>query len=450
MANVSYAHWSLITGSLVAMVLVGVITTVHSDLLVEFLSLLALGLISLKYPEVLLGLFIWSGFYKKASVLTEIKLPILKLHVDVTVLTGILVLLWIAYAYFGRRNIFPRLPRSFIIPLAVIATLALGSLTYTPSLVYGPEKALRFLSLGLLAAVAPLFFLRSRRSLILFFLVSSVISLVAVTDSILSEERGAFGDVYTVVGKLGGLHVLLVYFYFRRTTSNFLRIVTLASAIYALAGLLHSATRASLLALVASLVLAVLLQDRKSSTGWDRIVPTVLLVCVPIMFALFPAITSTMSWRLAVIQDNPRIDIWRASIDEIVTNPLFGGGIGSFYQYLELYRSLDTEAVFSHNVLLELWAELGLFAAVSFVYLFLSLLLSIYRVRKKLAAYARQDYLLFDTLFVILLYVSMHTLVGGVLYDRFIFGWLGIGFAALNMVNSHDEGLKKQTPSSAS
>lgn len=446
MRDLSPLKLIVLLGSLAILPLVGWLVVSFRLGLVELVvGLILLALLFFRYPEYLLVLYILSGFYKKAPLL-----QVIEIYIDITLFLGILVVACIGYGFLVQRRVFPRIGKSFALPLGVIVLFTVGGLVYTPSLVYGVEKALRFLTLGLLAIVAPLLIIRSKDSLARVFPAMSAIALWVVTDSLLTGQRGAFADVYTVVGKLGGLHVLLAMQYFGRRTKGAVRVVILMSAIYALLGVLQSATRAPFLALLVLAPVVFLFNVTNLRVGWVRFAPVLVLAAVVIAFYFFPEFVGTMAWRLAVISDNPRLEIWRASIDAIVENPILGGGTGSFYVYLQDYFPGIGERVFSHNIFVEVWAELGIFAVASLVYIFVYLLRRLYRLRVESAIPKQmQDYVLFDTLFTVLLYVFLLSMVGGILYDRFIFGWLGIGFAALNTVNdSPDKDSGRQVLSS--
>jgi putative inorganic carbon (HCO3(-)) transporter len=98
------------------------------------------------------------------------------------------------------------------------------------------------------------------------------------------------------------------------------------------------------------------------------------LVCFSALMAiLIPAIRERAAFIFASGGDAGRFAIWKGAWGMIKAHPFLGNGIGTFMQKFPQFTK-GLGVVYAHNCYLQIWAETGIFALVSFISFVLLLL----------------------------------------------------------------------------
>ena len=93
------------------------------------------------------------------------------------------------------------------------------------------------------------------------------------------------------------------------------------------------------------------------------------------LLVLVPELRDRLIFTFTPRGDADRIKVWQAAIVMIKESPFFGKGIGLFMDQLtlQLLRAPDASAAghlnaqYTHNCYLQIWAETGIFALLSFL-----------------------------------------------------------------------------------
>lgn len=98
-----------------------------------------------------------------------------------------------------------------------------------------------------------------------------------------------------------------------------------------------------------------------------------LLVLFILAALLIPIIRERVLFTFALNGDSDRFVIWKGAWGMIKTHPFLGGGVGTFMgRFSQFTKGLGVQ--YAHNCYLQIWAETGVFALISFIG-FVSLLL---------------------------------------------------------------------------
>ncbi len=320
------------------------------------------GLFLVREPLALLTLYLYIGLFKEQAIVNAVP-------ADVTLLLGLLLAgvccaRWAA----GRAR---RIPLGFAAPLAVIGMLLLVSLTWTPSSAYGGEKALKFITLTSLAALAPFFLVERERDLRRFLswtiAMAAFAAVVTVAGPPAEDDRLTIG----IEGNTIGISHLLC------TAAAILLVGVLTE--------LYRPRRWLLLASAALIVVAAAIGSRGPLLGLGfalavtgavylarvprKVAPVLLLVVAAAALLPFLSLPQDSAERLSraardpvgALEADPRSTAFGQAVDLIEQQPLTGIGAGGF-------QSVGTLAVppedYPHNMFLEVWSELGLLAVV--------------------------------------------------------------------------------------
>ncbi|MCK9602805.1 MAG: O-antigen ligase family protein [Candidatus Omnitrophica bacterium] len=69
----------------------------------------------------------------------------------------------------------------------------------------------------------------------------------------------------------------------------------------------------------------------------------------------------------SMLVDADRFTVWKGAFGMIKDHPFLGMGLGTFMDYFQEYVSKDMYLRYTHNCYLQIWAESGIFALVSFI-----------------------------------------------------------------------------------
>jgi O-antigen ligase len=338
---------------------------------------LAVGIVLLREPMALLTLYVWVGLYKDKSVVASSP-------VDVTLLLGLLLVALCAYRWAcGRVR---SVPLGLAAPLVAISAALIVSLGWTPSPAYGDEKATKFVTLTLLATLAPFFLVETERDLRRFFSWTVVLAIVTAAFTVMNppadDGRLTIGSEGNTIGisrvLCTGALILLVG---ALTDLIARRGWSVAGAIALVAVAAAIGSRGPLLALVFALL----------ATGavWlarvpGKLAPVLLAVTAAAALLPFISLPQDSSQRLsravrdpvASFRTDPRYDIFSQAVTLIEHHPLVGVGAGGFQSVGRLGVPPED---YPHNMVLEVWSELGLLPLVILLASIVTLLTGLWR-----------------------------------------------------------------------
>jgi O-antigen ligase len=318
-----------------------------------------------RHPLVLFVVFLHIGLFKNQPVVEAVP-------ADATLLLGLLLAaVCAARAVQGRVA---SLPLLFAAPLVVIGVMLAISLIWTPVMDYGIEKTLKFVTLTLLAAVAPFCLVEDRAALVRLLAVfagAAAISaaLVLAFGSAGEEDRlefgGAANTIFTSRFILTGALILLVAPILKvmaprgRVALPFVGLGMIGVA----AGIGSRGPVVALAFALAFTVVAAVLREPR------RLVPVVLVIAVGTAVLPFVALPGGSAERLRGLAENPagtldedlRSRLYEKAVELTGDYPLRGIGAGGFFLYS--YVLANREERYPHNVFLETSAELGLLPA---------------------------------------------------------------------------------------
>jgi O-antigen ligase len=316
------------------------------------------GVVLLREPMALLTLYVWVGLYKDQSVVASSP-------VDVTLLLGLLLIVLCAYRWACGRV--KSVPLGLAAPLVAISALLVVSLSWTPSPGYGGDKAVKFVTLTLLATLAPFFLVQNERDVRRYFSWTVVLAMVTAVFTIINPPAD---DGRLTIGSEGNTigisHVLCTAALILLVGALTDLIVRRGWAVAGAIGLVAVAAAIGSRGPLLSLVFALLATGAVWLARVPRKLAPVLVAVVAAAAALpFISLPQDSSQRLArAVRDpvtsfrtDPRYDTFSEAVTLIEHHPLVGVGTGGF-------QSVGTLAVppedYPHNMVLEVWAELGL------------------------------------------------------------------------------------------
>jgi O-antigen ligase len=313
-------------------------------------------------PLALLTLYVYVGLFKEQAVVAA-------LPVDATLALGLLLggvclARWAA----GRAH---AVPLGLAAPLVIVGVLLVVSLAWTPSPGYGGEKALKFVTLTTLAALAPYFLVEDQRDLRRLFAWIVALAVVAAALTLASPpsdgERLTIGDEGNTIGVSVLLCTAAVILLVGTLTDVFsARALTLGSSA-ALIGIAAAVgSRGPLLSLALALVVTGVVFLARVPR---RTAPVMLVVVAGVALLPFVSLPEGSAERLgeaaraplAQLRDDARYTTFGQAVDLIEQRPLVGIGAGGFQSVGTL---ADPPEDYPHNMFLEVWSELGLVAFV--------------------------------------------------------------------------------------
>jgi O-antigen ligase len=362
---------------LFSMIVLGALIALVPQAVLLMLVGLPIGIGLVMFPEVTLALYLNAGAFK-----ADPRFQPISTLIDPTVALALILLVGVAYRLVVRKGtILWSKEASLAIALALVV---LVSSAYTPAPGYGQEKAVRFITLTMLAFVVPLVVVQNSQELYRFLLGIMAIGLVLALEGLL--EGGvlftAFGSNTLELGYGAGIAILIVMFLIlpgsRSVASRAAAIVIVGVLTWAMIG---SGSRGPLQALAVSMVMTFLLSlvlRYRRRFALISIVAVAGIVLFVFSSALVPS-ASLARFRLLLSggetqaqtsSAGTRLFYWRQSLALLSEHPLVGGGAGAFARFV---LGVDTQE-YPHNILLELASETGLVGLTIFVCLLLSIL----------------------------------------------------------------------------
>jgi O-antigen ligase len=318
----------------------------------------AAALFLVRQPLALLTLYTYVGLFKEQPVVEAVP-------GDVTVLLGVLLCAVCAGRWLSGRV--RGVPLGLAAPIAVIGVMLVVSLGWTPSPDYGGEKALHFFTLTLLAALAPFFLVKDGRDLRRFFSWTLAIALITAVVTIANPPEGTgrltIGDEGNTIGASRLLCTAAIILLVGALTDLYrtrgwaivgaLALIVVAAAIGSRGPILSFG-----LALAATGAIYLARVPRKLAPVALAVVAGAALI----PFVSLPAgsaerLTHAARDPVGALEADPRYTAFGQAVDLIEKRPLIGVGAGGFQNVGMLTRPPED---YPHNMLLEVWAELGL------------------------------------------------------------------------------------------
>jgi len=375
----------------------------------------------LKVPEIAVSLFYVVGFFKGDARLDASP-------VDLTVLVAVIMLLAMGLRLFftpSRLN----LPREFIFYIPLLALIFI-SLTYTPDLAAGVDKTLRFIFLTLMGAISP-FLLVDTPQKVRRFMAGLVVGgvLMAVNSFFMlggQDRLTAPSGETTALGFSAGLALVIIWALWFPRLSLLTRVLLYPLVAVLMVGLVGSGGRFANVGTVVCLGMTVLFYRR-------LVVDLGIMLGAGIAALPFVRIPAASLDYLASLAHphqafGTRTDLMEFGLRTFLDHPLFGVGIQG-------YRYVTPNPLtynFPHNLLLELGAELGIFAVLTFLALAFCSYRAMFRVLRETYS---ENVTVYRTVFLILVLTCMNAAVSGEMNnDRLLFFMLSMPFVLERIV----------------
>jgi O-antigen ligase len=375
----------------------------------------------LKFPEIAVSLFYVVGFFKGDPRLDATP-------VDLTVTVAVIMLIAMGLRlFFTDRTL--HLPRDFIFYAPILALMFI-SLTYTPDLAAGVDKTLRFLFLTLMGAISP-FLLVDTPQKIRRFLAGLVLGgiLMSINSFFMlgGEDRlTAPSGETTALGFSAGLALVIMWALWFPAMSLFRRMLLYPFVAVLMVALVGSGGRFANVGTAVCIGLSILFY-RKLAVD--------LAIMLGAGVAALPFVripTASLDYLASLAHPHQafgtRTDLMEFGLRTFLDHPLFGVGIQG-------YRYVTPNPLtynFPHNLLLELGAELGIFAVIAFLALVVGSYRAMFRVLRD--AYS-SNAALYRTVFLMLILTCMDASVSGEMNnDRLLFFMLSMPFVLERIV----------------
>ena len=375
----------------------------------------------LKFPEIAVSLFYVVGFFKGDPRLDATP-------VDLTVTVAVIMLLAMGVRLFFTDSTL-HLPRDFVFYVPLLALMFI-SLTYTPNFAAGLDKTLRFIFLTLMGAISP-FLLVDTPEKIRRFLVGLVLGgiLMSVNSFFMlgGEDRlTAPSGETTALGFSAGLALVIIWALWFPRMSLFRRIMLYPFIAVLMVALVGSGGRFANVGTAVCIGLSILFYRK-------LVVDLAIMLGAGIAALPFVRIpTASLDYLASLAHPHQafgtRTDLMFFGLQTFLDHPLFGVGIQG-------YRYVTPNPLtynFPHNLLLELGAELGIFAIITFLALVLCSYRAMFRVLRD--AYS-ENAPIYRTVFLMLILTCMDASVSGEMNnDRLLFFMLSMPFVLERIV----------------
>jgi O-antigen ligase len=328
-------------------------------------------------PLALLTLFLYIGLFKDQGVVEAIPF-------DLTVALGVLLVCVCFFRWAAGRV--RSIPVGIAAPLLVIGGMLVLSLGWTPSPEYGGEKAWRFVTLTLLATVAPFFLVEQQGDLRRYLSWTLAVGLFAAILTMASPPTD--GDRFTIgsaANTIGVSHLLctaaLILLVGALTDLLSARGWTVATALALLGVAAAVGSRGPLLSLTVALATTAAVWLTRTPR---KVLPVLLVLGIGAALLPFVSLPEGSSQRLeeavrdpvASLESDARYTTFGQAVGLIERDPLVGIGAGGF----ESVGTLDhPPESYPHNLFLETWSELGLAAAVVLIGSVVAVLVGLWR-----------------------------------------------------------------------
>lgn len=425
------SNWLILLAFMGVVAGVGLLSAYQAKYVLLFIAGAPLGLGLVIWPEMTLGLYANISLFKG-----DPRLSSLTGSIDITLALGAVLAATIAYRLILERA---RIVwgRELIPTLAFVSVILVGML-YTPAYSYGTEKALRFVSLTMLAFFTPLVVIKSYRSVWLFFLGWIGLSMIITVESLGRLGSGgtlsAFSATTIATSRtLGVAVIILIFIVLMGKSFSLWQIAAMAALAPMGLAMAGTGSRGPLLMLagtVALTMVAVMLKPGRRMRALLLIAALGVVAVGAILSGLIPVAAldrfeSLWNGANADTSARSRLLVMDVAWRLFMTHPIFGRGVGSVSAF-----GVGRDLIYPHNILLELGAETGLVG----LGLFLSLMsMVLWRLLTRLHHETNQE-AIWPILFATLLFTLSNAMVSGDLNDgRDMWMLAGIAIAATEL-----------------
>jgi O-antigen ligase len=321
------------------------------------------------------------------------------------------------------------------------AACVTSSYFYTSAPEYGGVKLLRFLTIGSLLLVAPLFLISTEqnwRRFAVFFVACSALTAVQLIVGLQVQTHTDNTDITRIgAGWLIGMAITIALFYPLFRSQSVQSVFLLFSLPLLSAGLIASAARGPIVALGVVVIIRMIVWLKEGKLRTVSILAGVLAVSGVGSFLVLrnadrSRYTAKANELLQLMEGDStrgsataRLDFYRAAITAIPDHLLLGRGVGSWSVF---YYGQD-ERNYPHNLFLEVTFEEGLLGLGALLLFFAAAGVSILRLLKQTDSH-------FLVLAVLVLYCVLISMFSGDLDDnRLLWLWAGMALAVCRNVS---------------
>jgi hypothetical protein len=313
-------------------------------------------------------LLLYAGYFKANPLLSWVP-------VDLTLLGALLTLVGVAAVLIRKR-----VPRGAGAVLALWATFMPMAILHANN-TYGSSKSLRLFTLTLLAALGPLFLMRSGRRQQIWVVMQIVLGAVlAIGTAVSPVPTGLQGYIYqqaaegsTTIGSGRAAGVAMVGCFVLALAGHRRRALLTAIGAALVIPLILSGSRGPVLAAMVAMIIVAALAP---GSGTKRLARIVLIAIGGALTYLYVSGSTTGGAgriALTLLKDNSqdasaqiRLTLWHYTVSYIMGHP-WGTGWGGL-QYISGFNLLSGEGLtYPHNVLLEMTGEAGWIAGAAVI-----------------------------------------------------------------------------------
>ena len=327
-------------------------------------------------PPVLLALFVFVPYFEAAPGVSSIPF-------DPTVGLAVLVVVAVARRLLSGEGVLMP-PTPLLVPLLVIGVAILLGLLWSGNLDYGEDKALKYFTVTLLAALAPFALLTTKRDLLVFLYTIAVGAIVVAVLTPITEPTVAEGIAteydtkgrYSFGGQIfparflctGALILFLLPGIWRSRWALLGPVAAVGVTIVATG----YGARGPIAAFFATLVAVALILALRSARALVAVVVAVVVGAAVLPFVTVPTSASERIGEAAqdpvsTLRGDTRWILYNQAIELIEGNPVFGSGTGTFAAYVSVVSPPRQRLLYPHNIFLEVWAELGIVPLLAFM-----------------------------------------------------------------------------------
>ncbi len=408
--------------------------------------LLAIVLLPLlRFPEICLALFLFSGTFKSLFFQMFPDLPDITVVLAVVLFAGILLNNRPAPAFqTDSLDTTPHQPAptmtKLLIPFSIFVLIMFFSMLNNAENTFAFDKTARFALLTGLATISPVLIIKTPRQLYRFLIMPIFLALaMTLFGQVTPEGLSAFGATHIATGRIIGFGFLAILsFLLQPDTKAFStwlqRALFLIGGVTLLYGLFYSGSRGTLIALLIAVSFTGLVgitfrRGRRLVLAGAAV--TLAIVAGITLFA--PDAVTTMNRRVLYTLSGPldqtartRVLRANAALEMFTQHPFTGVGIGGFDA--EFNRFTGTRGDYPHNLFLEVAAELGILGL-----LFISILI-INSFREVFITLTRANRRIPLIVLTVTVYSLVNALFSGDLNDnRLLFTALGLCFATRSL-----------------
>lgn len=352
----------------VAVVATAAAVTLGPDALVLPFAAVAAYLL-VRNPPVLLALFVFVPYFEAAPGVSSIPF-------DPTVGLAVLVVIVVARRLLSGEGVLMP-PTPLLVPLLLIGFAILVGLLWSGDPAYGQEKALKYFTVTLLAALAPFALLTNKRDLMRFLYTIAIGAVVVavltpITDPTVAEGIATEYDTkgrYSFGGQIFPARflctgALILFLLPGITRSRWAFLAPLAAVGVTIVATGYGA-RGPIAAFVATLAAVALILAVRSARALVAVVVAVVVGAAVIPFVTVPNSASERIGEAArdpvsTLRGDTRWILYNQAIELIEGHPVFGAGTGTFGAYVSIVSPPRQRLLYPHNIFLEVWAELGI------------------------------------------------------------------------------------------